>query len=282
MKAIEIKNLNKDYKDFKLKDISFNVEEGSIMGLIGENGAGKTTIIKSILSISKYRGEILVFGENLNVENKQYINAVLDDVFLSEYLNAKEIDKILSGIYKNWDSKYYFELLEKFEIKPNQMMKDFSKGMKVKLKIATALSSKPRLLILDEPTAGLDPVVRDEILEILLEFVEDEKNSILISSHITTDLEKIADYITYIEDGEVLFSKDKYELIENFGILRCTKEDFNLIDSSYIERYKVNKYNTEALIKDIEKFKNSYPNLVVDKLELDEMMVFYAKGESIK
>lgn len=282
MKAIEIKNLNKDYKDFKLKDISFNVEEGSIMGLIGENGAGKTTIIKSILSISKYTGEILVFGENLNVENKQYINAVLDDVFLSEYLNAKEIDKILSGIYKNWDSKYYFELLEKFEIKPNQMMKDFSKGMKVKLKIATALSSKPRLLILDEPTAGLDPVVRDEILEILLEFVEDEKNSILISSHITTDLEKIADYITYIEDGEVLFSKDKYELIENFGILRCTKEDFNLIDSSYIERYKVNKYNTEALIKDIEKFKNSYPNLVVDKLELDEMMVFYAKGESIK
>lgn len=282
MKAIEIKNLNKDYKDFKLKDISFNVEEGSIMGLIGENGAGKTTIIKSILSISKYTGEILVFGENLNVENKQYINAVLDDVFLSEYLNAKEIDKILSGIYKNWDSKYYFELLEKFEIKPNQMMKDFSKGMKVKLKIATALSSKPRLLILDEPTAGLDPVVRDEILEILLEFVEDEKNSILISSHITTDLEKIADYITYIEDGEVLFSKDKYELIENFGILRCTKEDFNLIDSSYIERYKVNKYNTEALIKDIEKFKNSYQNLVVDKLELDEMMVFYAKGESIK
>lgn len=281
MKSVEIKNLCKKYDDFELKDISFSIEAGTIMGLIGENGAGKTTIIKSILSIIKYEGEILVFGDKLNVENKQYINAVLDDIFLSEYLNAKEIDSILSGIYKNWDSSYFFELVEKFDLSKTKNMKEFSKGMKVKLKIATALASKPRLLILDEPTSGLDPVVRDEILDILLEFVEDEKNSVLISSHITTDLEKIADYITYIEKGKLIFSKDKYELLENYGVLRCSEEDFKNIEKSFIERYKVNKYNTEALINNIDEFKIKYPKMVVDKLELDEMMVFYAKGEKL-
>ena len=251
------------------------------MGLIGENGAGKTTIIKAILSLIKYDGEILVFGEKLNVKNKQRINAVLDDIFLSEYLNGKEIDSILSGIYNNWDSGYFYELLEKFGLNSKKVIKDFSKGMKVKFKIATALASKPELLILDEPTAGLDPVVRDEILDILLEFVEDEKNSILISSHITTDLEKIADYITYIEKGKIIFTKDKYDLIEDFGILRCSHEDFNNIDKLYIERYKVNKYNIEALIKNVSEFKSKYPKLLIDKLELDEMMVFYSKGEKI-
>ena len=281
MKAVEVKNLNKKYDNFSLKDISFDVEKGSIMGLIGENGAGKTTILKCILSIAKYNGEILIFGEKINIETKQKINAVLDDVFLSEYLDPYEIDKILSGIYENWDSKYYFELLEKFKINNKKSMKDFSKGMKVKLKIATALSSKPKLLILDEPTAGLDPVVRDEILDILLEFVEDEENTILVSSHITTDLEKIADYITFIEDGKLIFSKDKYELLENYGVLRCSEEDFKNIEKSFVERYKVNKYNTEALIINVNEFKMKYPNLVVDKLELDEMMVFFAKGEII-
>ena len=281
MKSVELKNVSKKYDDFELKNISFAIEEGTIMGLIGENGAGKTTIIKAILSILNYDGEILVFGDKLNVENKQYINAVLDDIFLSEYLNAKEIDSILSGIYKNWDSSYFFELVEKFGLSRTKSMKDFSKGMRVKLKIATALSSKPRLLILDEPTSGLDPVVRDEILDILLEFVEDEKNSILISSHITTDLEKIADYITYVEKGELIFSKDKYELLENYGVLRCSEEDFKNIEKSFIERYKINKYNTEALINNTDEFKAGYSNMVVDKLELDEMMVFYAKGEKM-
>ena len=281
MKSVELKNVSKKYDDFELKNISFAIEEGTIMGLIGENGAGKTTIIKAILSILNYDGEILVFGDKLNVENKQYINAVLDDIFLSEYLNAKEIDSILSGIYKNRDSSYFFELVEKFGLSRTKSMKDFSKGMRVKLKIATALSSKPRLLILDEPTSGLDPVVRDEILDILLEFVEDEKNSILISSHITTDLEKIADYITYVEKGELIFSKDKYELLENYGVLRCSEEDFKNIEKSFIERYKINKYNTEALINNTDEFKAGYSNMVVDKLELDEMMVFYAKGEKM-
>ncbi|MBP2025860.1 ABC transporter ATP-binding protein [Peptoniphilus stercorisuis] len=278
MNAIEIKNLNKKYDNFELKDISLNVKKGSIMGLIGENGAGKTTILKCILSISKYDGEILVLGEKININTKENINAVLDDVFLSEYLNPYEIESILSGIYKNWDSNYYFELLDKFKINIKKDIKDFSKGMKVKLKIATALSSKPKLLILDEPTAGLDPVVRDEILDILLEFVEDEENSVLISSHITNDLEKIADYITFVEDGRLIFSEDKYELLENYAILRTSEEDFKNVDRSFVERYKINKYNTEALITNVEKFKIKYPNLIVDKLDLDEMMVFYAKG----
>lgn len=278
MNAIEIKNLNKKYKNFELKDISFNVEKGSIMGLIGENGAGKTTILKSILSITNYDGEILVFGEELNINSKQKINAVLDEIFMSEYLNPYEIEKVLSGIYKNWDSKYYFELLDQFKIDKKKDMKDFSKGMKVKLKIASALSSRPKLLILDEPTAGLDPVMRDEILNILLEFVEDEENSVLISSHITKDIEKIADSISFVENGKLIFSKDKYELLENYAVLKTSEEEFKNIDKSFVERYRVNKYNVEALISKAEEFKRKYSDLIVEKLNLDELMIFYAKG----
>lgn len=278
MNAIEIKNLNKKYKNFELKDISFNVEKGSIMGLIGENGAGKTTILKSILSITNYDGEILVFGEKLNINSKQKINAVLDEIFMSEYLNPYEIEKVLSGIYKNWDSKYYFELLDQFKIDKKKDMKDFSKGMKVKLKIASALSSRPKLLILDEPTAGLDPVMRDEILNILLEFVEDEENSVLISSHITKDIEKIADSISFVENGKLIFSKDKYELLENYAVLKTSEEEFKNIDKSFVERYRVNKYNVEALISKAEEFKRKYSDLIVEKLNLDELMIFYAKG----
>lgn len=278
MNAIEIKNLNKKYKNFELKDISFNVEKGSIMGLIGENGAGKTTILKSILSITNYDGEILVFGEELNINSKQKINAVLDEIFMSEYLNPYEIEKVLSGIYKNWDSKYYFELLDQFKIDKKKDMKDFSKGMKVKLKIASALSSRPKLLILDEPTAGLDPVMRDEILNILLEFVEDEENSVLISSHITKDIEKIADSISFVENGKLIFSKDKYELLENYAVLKTSEEEFKNIGKSFVERYRVNKYNVEALISKAEEFKRKYSDLIVEKLNLDELMIFYAKG----
>ena len=207
--SIEVKNVSKKYKDFELKNISFNVPEGCIVGLIGENGAGKTTTIKSILNIINVTGEIKVLGKN-NKQNekeiKEEIGVVLDDSFLSEYLNAKNINSIMKDFYSTWDEKIYIEYLKKFNLPMDKLIKDFSSGMKMKLKIITAISHKPKLLILDEPTSGLDPIVRNEILDIFRKFIkEDEKRSILISTHITTDLEHISDYIVFIENGRILF-----------------------------------------------------------------------------
>lgn len=279
MKAIEIKNLNKKYKDFELKDINFDVEKGTVMGLIGANGSGKTTILKSILSIIKYDGDIRILGEEISREIKDKVSSVFEEYFIGEYLSSKEVEKIYSDIYSKWDSNYFHELLEKLDIPKNKKYKDFSKGMKIKLKIAIALSSRPKLLILDEPTSGLDPVIRSEILDIFLEYMEGEDNSILISSHITTDLEKIADYITFIDDGQVIFSKEKYDLEENYGIVRVSEEDFEKIDKSLIKKFKKEKYQINVLVDDVEKFRKNYPNFVVDRSTIDEIMVLYLRGD---
>lgn len=279
MNAIEIVNLNKSYKDFSLKNVSFAVKKGTVMGLIGANGSGKTTILKSILSIIKYEGEILIFGEQISNEIKNELNSVFDEYFIGEYMNSIEIEKIYSSIYSNWDSNYYHELLRKFDISSKKKYKDFSKGTKVKLKIAIALSTRPKLLILDEPTSGLDPVIRSEILDIFLDYMEDEDNTILISSHITTDLEKIADYITFIDNGEVVFSEEKYELEENYGIVRVSQSDFEKIDKSFIVKLKKEKYQINVLVNDVPKFKDKYPELVMDKTNIDEIMVLYLRGE---
>lgn len=279
MKAIEIKNLNKSYDDFELKDVSFDVERGTVMGLIGANGSGKTTILKSILSIIKYDGDIKILGEEISKDIKDEINSVFEEYFIGEYLNAKEVDKIYSDIYSKWDSNYFYELLDKFEIAKDKKYKDFSKGMKIKLKIAIALSSHPKLLILDEPTSGLDPVIRSEILDIFLEYMEDENNTILISSHITTDLEKIADYITFIDDGEVLFTEEKYDLEENYGIVRVSEEDFKKIDKRFIKKFKKEKYQINVLVDNVHEFEKTYPSFVVDRSTIDEIMVLYLRGE---
>lgn len=279
MKAIEIKNLNKRYDDFELKDVSFDVYQGTVMGLIGANGSGKTTILKSILSIIKYDGDIRILGEEISKDIKDEINSVFEEYFIGEYLNAKEVDKIYSEIYSKWDSNYFYELLDKFDIATDKKYKDFSKGMKIKLKIAIALSSRPKLLILDEPTSGLDPVIRSEILDIFLEYMEDENNTILISSHITTDLEKIADYITFINDGEVIFTEEKYDLEENYGIVRVSEEDFNKIDKRFIKKFKKEKYQINVLVDNLHEFEKTYPSFVVDRSTIDEIMVLYLRGE---
>ncbi|MGI5949215.1 ABC transporter ATP-binding protein [Peptoniphilus sp.] len=279
MKAIEIKNLNKIYDDFELKDVSFDVYQGTVMGLIGANGSGKTTILKSILSIIKYDGDIRILGEEISKDIKDEINSVFEEYFIGEYLNAKEVDKIYSEIYSKWDSNYFYELLDKFDIATDKKYKDFSKGMKIKLKIAIALSSRPKLLILDEPTSGLDPVIRSEILDIFLEYMEDENNTILISSHITTDLEKIADYITFINDGEVIFTEEKYDLEENYGIVRVSEEDFKKIDKRFIKKFKKEKYQINVLVDNLHEFEKTYPSFVVDRSTIDEIMVLYLRGE---
>ena len=212
--AIEIKNLSKKYKGFSLDNVSFNLPKGTIMGLIGENGAGKTTIIKTILDISfKDKGDIKIFGKDMNKNLREDIGVVLDDGFFSDFLKANSLPNIMKNIYKNWDNEKYFYYLKRLSIPEDKIIKQLSRGNKMKLGIALALSHNPKLLILDEPTSGLDPIVREEILDIFQEFIQDEENSVLVSSHITSDLEKIADYITFIHSGSLVFSRELDELL---------------------------------------------------------------------
>lgn len=280
---LEVKNLNKEYNSFKLKDINLSLPKGMIMGLIGENGAGKTTTIKSILNLTSIdSGEINIFGMDMKEEAKKIkedIGVVLDDSFLSEHLTPKDINQIMKNIYSNWDEDLFLEYLKDFKLPLKQESKDFSSGMKVKLKIAIAISHYPKLLILDEPTSGLDPVARSEILDIFQDFIQDGENSILVSSHITSDLEHIADYITFINDGKILLSKTRDELLEQYGIVRCSKEDFEKIDENDYEKYKINKYEYDVLVSNKKEFKRKYDFKVIDKPTLDDIMLIYIKGE---
>ena len=280
---LEIKNLSKKYDDFELKDINIELPKGMIMGFIGENGAGKTTTIKAILNIiNRDSGQIKIFGLD-NKENerniKEDIGVVLDDSFLSEYLNPSDINKIMKNIYKNWDEKLYFEYIEEFKLPKEKISKEYSSGMKMKLKIAVALAHHPKLLILDEPTSGLDPIARNEILDIFQEFIQDENKGIFVSSHITSDLEHIADFITFINNGEIVFTKTRDELIENYGIVKCSEEQFKKINKKDYIRYKKNRYEYDVLIENKYEFKKSYDISVIDKPTIEDIMLIYIKGE---
>ena len=280
---IEIQNVSKRYKDFELKNISFNVPQGCIVGLIGENGAGKTTTIKSILNITKSEGTIKILEKD-NKENekaiKEEVGVVLDDSFLSDYLTTKQVSSIMKEFYKNWNENKYINLLKQFNLPTDKLIKDFSSGMKMKLKIATAISHNPKILILDEPTSGLDPVVRNEILDIFRKYIEeDETRSILLSSHITTDLEHISDYIVFIEKGKLIFSLPTNELLENYGIIKCSKDDFAAFAKKDYITYQKGKYQYEVLTNNKNNIKNKYNITTIDKPSIEDIMLFYIKGE---
>ena len=281
--TIKVKNLNKKYEGFELKNISFEIPEGSIVGLIGENGAGKTTTIKSILNIIKSEGEIQVFGKNIKQNEKEIkskLGVVLDDSFLSEYLTPKKINSIMKNFYNTWDKKLFENYIKIFKLPENKMIKDFSSGMKMKLKIATAISHKPQILILDEPTSGLDPIVRNEILDIFRQFIaEDEKRSILISTHITTDLEHISDYIMFIKNGEITLNLPTSEILENYGIIKCDEKDFSKIAKEDYEYYRKEKYQYEVLVNNKKMIKSKYGSSTIDKASIEDIMLFYIKGE---
>lgn len=281
--TIKVKNLNKKYEGFELKNISFEIPEGSIVGLIGENGAGKTTTIKSILNIIKSEGEIQVFGKNIKQNEKEIkskLGVVLDDSFLSEYLTPKKINSIMKNFYNTWDKKLFENYIKIFKLPENKMIKDFSSGMKMKLKIATAISHKPQILILDEPTSGLDPIVRNEILDIFRQFIaEDEKRSILISTHITTDLEHISDYIMFIKNGEITLNLPTSEILENYGIIKCDEKDFSKIAKEDYEYYRKEKYQYEVLVNNKKMIKSKYGISTIDKTSIEDIMLFYIKGE---
>ena len=280
--VLEIKNLSKKYNEFELKNINLKLPKGMIMGLIGENGAGKTTTIKAILNIiKKDTGEVKIFGKSLEQnekEIKQDIGVILDDSFLSEYLSPKDINKIMKNFYIAWDEELYFKYLNNFNIPINKLLKEFSNGMKMKLKIATAISHKPKLLILDEPTTGLDPVARNDILDLFQEFIEDGEHSILVSSHITSDLEHIADYITFISSGEIIFTRTKDELLEKYGIAKCNEEEFKKINKSDYIKYKKNKYEYDVLIENKNEFQRKYDVSIIDKPTIEDIMLIYIKG----
>jgi len=277
--AIELYGVCKSYPNFRLNELSFNVPKGCIMGFIGQNGAGKTTTLRSILHITNIdRGLIHIFGQDhtLNeLEIKKRIAVVFDEIPFHGKLTAQDMNIIFSGIYPEWNSVTYFEHLRFFEIPQKQKISTYSKGMKMKLQIACALSHNAELLILDEPTAGLDPVVRDEVLQAFMRYMEDGERSILMSSHITSDLDKIADMVTFIDNGEILLSERVDTLLDRHGLIKCAPEDVGILDPEDVIDVRMNRFGAEVLVQDRVKAANSMPNVVIDRVNLEDIMVYY-------
>ncbi len=279
--ALKISGLTKTYKDFVLDQVSFTVPSGSIVGLIGENGAGKSTTINAILGlIQKEAGVVSILEkEELDKEIKEQIGVVFDGSNYPEILSPRKLSQVMKNIYKLWDEKMYFHLLKQFSLPIDKKIKQFSKGMKMKLAITVAFSHHSKLLILDEATSGLDPVIRDDILDMLLDFVQEEEHSILVSSHITSDLEKIADYIVFIHQGKVIFFKPKDELMEQYGIMKCGAAQFDALDKSDIIVYRKMDYEWQILISNREKMQKKYAKAMIVPATIDEIMLLYVKGE---
>lgn len=283
---LQVDNLTKQYSDFKLDNVSFSIPKGTIMGLIGENGAGKSTTINAILDLIKKDGGTVTFwGQELTENTKQLkedIGVVFDGINFYETLTPAKIGKISQAAYSQWDVSLYQGYLKRFALPDDKEVKTFSKGMKMKLCIAVALSHHPKLLILDEATSGLDPVMRDDILDVFLDFVQDENHSILMSSHITTDLEKVADYITFIHQGKVLFCKSKDELRYHYGIIRCGASLFDAIDKSEVLAYRKCDYQWDVLVANKDSARRKYKNAIVDDASIDDILLLYVKGEQAK
>ena len=280
MNALEIKNLTKTYQDFRLENLTLTLPTGCIMGLIGENGAGKSTTIKLILNmIHKESGSITILGKD-NQENisliKEDVGVVMDEVGFPECLTAKQVGKIMKDTYRNWEAGTYQEYLKKFSVPENKPFKDFSKGMKMKLGIAVAMSHDPKLLILDEATSGLDPVVRDEEVELLSEFTREESHSILISSHIVSDLERLCDYIAFLHKGRLVLCEEKDALLEEYGVMHCTAGMLRELRPGAVKGKRETAYGVEAIVK-----RDAAPaGTELSPISIEELFVFMIKGEN--
>lgn len=274
MNALEIKNLTKSYPGFKLDNLNLTLPSGCIMGLIGENGAGKSTTIKLILDmIHKDSGTISIFGKD-NVElTKEDIGVVMDEVGIPECLTTVQVGKIMKNTFKNWDENEYSRLLTKLAIPDNKEFRDFSRGMKMKLGIAIAMSHNSKLLILDEATSGLDPVVRDEVVEMFSDFTRDENHAVLISSHIVSDLEKLCDYVVFLHKGKVLLCEEKDELLAKYGLIHCTAEELQKIPKEAVKHKKENPYGVEAMV-----LRSAVPaDISISQISMEELFVFIIK-----
>ena len=275
---LQIDSLCKSYEDFSLNNISFILPQGCIMGLVGQNGAGKSTTLKAILGLVRPdSGSVKLFGQDLQENEgqiKEQIGVVFDSMNLPEMLRGKDVGKVLGPLYQSWDQTAFNGYLERFSLPKNKLIKDYSRGMKMKVAIAAALSHGAKLLLLDEATGGLDPIVRDEILDILLEFMQDPTHGILFSSHITGDLEKIADYVTFIHEGQVRFSQPKDELLDSYAVVKCSPQQLASIDPAALISVRSHQYGTEALVRR----DAVWADAVAERPTIEDMMLFIARG----
>lgn len=280
---LQVKGLCKDYGSFALKDVSFTLPKGSIMGFIGENGAGKTTTIKLILNmIHKDRGDVRVLGMDHSENEKQIkqnLGVVLDSCHFHENLQSDDISSMMKHIFVDWDDVLYKTYLKRFGVSEKNTVKQMSKGMKAKLSLSVALAHRPRMLLLDEATSGLDPVVRSEMLDIFLDIIQDEERSIFLSTHIISDLEKVADYVTLIKNGALVFSESSDDLKYGFGILKCGQNDFARIDSSDIEGQRKGEFGYELLVKNPNAIRRKYKKCTVDPAQIEDIMLFYVRSD---
>ena len=280
--VIELKNVTKDYGDFKLDNVSFVVPEGSVCGIIGQNGAGKTTTINLILDVIKRdAGEISLFGKNVDKDSaslREDIGVVFDEMGFHEFMTAKDINIMMKNIYKNWDSEEFFAYLKKFSLPSKKKCGTFSRGMRMKLQIAVALSHHAKLLVMDEPTSGLDPIVRNEMIGIFREFVLEEDHTILLSSHITGDLEKIADEVVFIDGGRIVLAGNKDEILEKHGILKCKKDDVEKISKSLVVSTEMSSFGAEVMVNDRQAAAKLYPEMVLEPALLEQIMIYYVNA----
>ena len=275
MNALEIKNLTKHYNGFTLDNISFSLPQGCILGLIGENGAGKSTTIRSILGSLKYDGDIRVLGEPISADLKNRIGVVLDEVGFPDKLNVRDVNAIMKNMFNNWDNDAFLGYIKKFGLPDDKAFSDYSKGMKMKLGIAVALSHNAELLILDEPTSGLDPLVRDEIIDILNDFTRDDNHSILISSHIVSDLEKLCDYIAFIHKGKLMLCEEKDALLEQYVFINTSEEKLAELDENAVKGKRTSKWGTEAIV-DRKLIPDSFDTKPVT---IEDLFIFMAKED---
>ena len=277
--VIELKNVTKSYGDFVLEDVTFSIPEGSVCGFIGQNGAGKTTTINLILDIIRRdSGEIRMFGESIDTDSarlREDVGVVFDEMGFHEFMTGRDINVMMKNIYKNWDEQAFFDYMKKFSLPTRKKCGAFSRGMRMKLQIAVALSHHAKLLIMDEPTSGLDPIVRNEMIEIFREFVVEEDHTILLSSHITGDLEKLADEVIFINGGKIVLSGNKDEILEKHGILKCKKDEVSRISPSLIVHKELGAYGAEILVNDRHAAEKLYPDMVIEPAALEQIMIHY-------
>ena len=284
MNAIKLSHINKSFGDFAIRDLNLTVPSGTICGLVGENGAGKSTTIRLLMgALRPDSGTASVLGVDVSSPEfrdvKEDVGAVLDEAYFPESLNAVQVGKIMAATYRRWDQGLYDGYLKRFDLPQNKQFKDYSRGMRMKLAIAAALSHQPKLLVLDEATAGLDPIVRDEVLDIFNEFTREEDHSILISSHILSDLEKLCDYIAFIHKGDLLFCEEKDQLLEQYGIFEDSRENLDCLQPEAIVAREENRYGgVRALIR-----RDLAPTgFHLEKPTVEDVVLFLVKGAKAK
>lgn len=284
---LELEQVSKSFpkSDFMLDKVSFSLPYGSILGFVGENGAGKTTTISCILNtVARDNGIIKLFGKEMSdkdTDMREKIGVVYDGDNFPVYWTAAQLSKVMRGLYTSWDNALFCKYLEDFHLPAKQKIKHYSKGMTMKLAIAVALSHHPQLLILDEATSGLDPVIRDDMLDVFLEFVQEEDHAILFSSHITSDLEKIADYITFIHNGRLIMTVSKNDLAYNYAVMRCRESQFLALDPKDIIAYRKKDYQIDVLVPNKKEAQKKYKDVIIDHVSIDEIMLLLVKGARI-